>query len=108
MSPTITPNDMAVANPYEYWFEPIRRLDIVVVKAPESIQQRSGKTGDVRFIKRIIGLPREKVEIRLGKVMINDKPLVEPFRKMKSTDDFGPIIVPKNEFFLLGDNRPNS
>lgn len=108
MLPTITPNDALIANPFEFSSDKIKRFDIVVIKAPEYIKKRTNQTGDIRFIERIIGLPNEKIEIKKGKIFVNDKLLEEPFEKIESDDNFGPLLIPNDEYFLLGDNRPNS
>jgi signal peptidase I len=112
MSPTITQNDMAIANPFAYSSASVERFDLVVIKSPEYVMKRSNQTGDVRWIERVIALPNEKLEIRENKVYINDKLLEEPFEKIIDENDskknFGPINIPVNEYFLLGDNRPNS
>ena len=78
------------------------RFDIVIFKYPDDEKQR--------FIKRIIGLPGEKVEIRDGKVYINDaeEPLDDSFVKETPLGNFGPYTVPENCYFMLGDNRNNS
>lgn len=79
------------------------RFDIVIFKYPDDEKQR--------FIKRIIGLPGEKVEIKGGKVYINDaeEPLDDSFiREEPAAMDFGPYYVPENCYFMLGDNRNNS
>ncbi len=78
------------------------RFDIVIFKYPDDEKQR--------FIKRIIGLPGEKVEIRDGKVYINDaeEPLDDSFVKETPLGSFGPYTVPENCYFMLGDNRNNS
>lgn len=75
---------------------------------------------DVAYIKRVIGLPGEKFEIKTGEngasyVYINDKRLDEPyimneFDYHKCTDEMycGPFIIPENHYFMMGDNRGNS
>jgi signal peptidase I, bacterial type len=110
MEPTIKVGDYAVADEDFYKSEkPIERFDIVVHKAPlDENTKKAGTDENSRFVFRVIGLGGEKVEIKKGKVYINDEPLNEKFQKIDSEDDFGPVVVPENEFFLLGDNRPNS
>src|SRR5438874_7438123 len=94
----------------------VKRRDIVVFKYPEE--------PDRDFIKRVIGLPGETVEIRDKKVSINGKQLEEPythflqpvstpseFREITSfdvRDRYGPVTVPPNQYFVMGDNRDNS
>ena len=63
---------------------------------------------NTQYVFRVIGLEGEKVELRKGKAFINDQSLDESFEKFESKDDFAPLIVPKGEYFVLGDNRPNS
>ncbi|WP_319541860.1 signal peptidase I [uncultured Pseudodesulfovibrio sp.] len=82
------------------------RGDIVVFKFPED------ETKD--FIKRVIALPGETIEIRNKVVYINGQPIDEPyvqhtkFTRDPIRDDFGPFIVPQDEFFVMGDNREGS
>lgn len=86
------------------------RGDIVVFKYPKD-EQRD-------FIKRVIGLPGDKLEIRQQKVYINDKPLLdEDFAihrdpangaPLSPRDDLGPVRVPEGHLFVMGDNRENS
>jgi signal peptidase I len=94
----------------------IRRTDVIVFKYPEE--------PDRDFIKRVIGLPGETVEVREKKVYVNGQPLVEPyahflqpvataseFREVTSfdvRDRYGPVTVPPNQYFVMGDNRDNS
>jgi signal peptidase I len=89
---------------YKLFHEP-ERGDIVIFDSPENRQ------GD--FIKRIIGLPGESVEIRKGIVYIHTKdgsvvPLDEPYVENPAMIDFHGDKIPENEYFVLGDNRNNS
>jgi signal peptidase I len=94
----------------------IKRLDIIVFKYPEQ--------PDRDFIKRVIGLPGETVELRDKKVYINGRPLDEPYVHFleppgsdTSTNEvtsfdvrerYGPVTVPPDHYFVMGDNRDNS
>jgi signal peptidase I len=91
----------------------IRRGDIVVFKYPDEPERD--------FIKRVIGLPGETVELRNKKVYINGTPLDEPYvhfldpaqnaQEVTSFDvreRYGPVQVPERQFFVMGDNRDNS
>ena len=108
MLPTISENDMAIAEPGYYKSNPVERFDIVVIQAPEYVKKLTKETGDVRFMKRVIGLPGEKVELKKGKVFINDVELNQNFDFFPSKDDFRPVTVLPNEYFLMGDNREHS
>lgn len=83
------------------WKDP-ERFDIVIFKYPDDESQL--------FIKRIIGLPGDKVEIIDGKVYINDSetPLEDSYVPETSLGSFGPYEVPENCYFMMGDNRNNS
>jgi signal peptidase I len=91
----------------------IRRQDIVVFKYPDEPERD--------FIKRVIGLPGETVELRNKKVYINGQPLDEPYvhflepashsQEITSFDvreRYGPVRVPDGQYFVMGDNRDNS
>ena len=104
MSPALKPGDGFIVNPLS---GSIERFDLVVYK-PQPTKVRSDTEENVRFVHRVIGLGGEKLEIRKGKLIINDAEINEPFKTSLSQDNFGPIVIPDNEFFLLGDNRPNS
>jgi signal peptidase I len=95
---------------------PVRRGDVVVFKFPEDPERD--------FVKRVIGLPGEKLEMREKRIYIDDKPIDEPYvhflqppsapsakSEATSTDvreRYGPVIVPADSYFMMGDNRDNS
>ena len=61
---------------------------------------------------RAVGLPEEKLEIKNNAIYINDQMIEEPFERITDSADpkrnFGPILIAKDEYFFVGDNRPNS
>jgi signal peptidase I len=73
------------------------RGDVLVLEPPDV------PTED--YIKRVIALPGEKIEVRDGIVYINDKPLKEDYIKEKPFSTYGPVTVPPNNLFVMGDNR---
>ncbi len=88
-----------------YPFDPPERGDIVVFEPPTP----SSKP----YIKRVIGLPGERVEIRDGAVFIDGQELNEPYLQGEETDcpgrgECGEVVVPEGQIFVLGDNRDNS
>ena len=70
------------------------------------------------FIKRVVGLPGEVLEIKAQTLYMNGKPITEPYaihrnpysedRPMHPRDNYGPVVIPKRKFFVMGDNRENS
>ena len=87
----------------------VTRFDLVLhTLPPDELRRKRGIDENTRFIFRIVGLGGESVEIKKGDVFINGTKLDEPFEKNPLNDNFGPIQVPENEYFLLGDNRPES
>ncbi len=59
-------------------------------------------------VKRIVGLPGERVELRSGVLLIDGQETAEGFRTAGAAADFGPLRVPEGAYFVLGDNRPES
>jgi signal peptidase I len=97
--------------------DPIQRREVVVFKYPEEPERD--------FIKRVIGLPGETIELRNKRVFVNGQPLDEPYVHFLEPPDesepgdpdhtdfdvrrrYGPVTVPANHYFVMGDNRDNS
>ena len=98
--PVLDPGD----DPTRYVFRGPRRGDIIVFKSPNEGPEQPERD----FIKRIIGLPGETVEVRDCTIFINGRPLDEPYIVDPPRYDYGPATVPPGEYFVLGDNRNNS
>ncbi|MEQ9625906.1 signal peptidase I [Coleofasciculus chthonoplastes] len=105
MEPTLQINDRLLINKWSYHFQKPQRGDIVVFSPTEALKQQNFKDA---FIKRIIGLPGEKVEVKAGQVYINDQPLEENYIEDPPEYTYDPVTVPPNSYFVLGDNRNNS
>lgn len=102
MEDTIMTGDQIFGSRLSYEFGDPQRGDIAIFRYPDNEEEL--------FIKRVIGLPGEKVEIIDGKVYINDstEPLQEDYLKETPTGSFGPYYVPEDSYFMLGDNRNDS
>lgn len=102
MQGTILKGDRIIGNRLAYMSDDPERFDIVIFKYPDDPSEI--------FIKRVIGLPGETVEIKDGKVYIDGalEPLDDSFCPEKPEGDFGPYKVPQNCYFMMGDNRNNS
>ena len=105
-------SDRVLANRFVYHFRSPQRGDIVVFETPRAAKTRCGAGGT--FVKRIIGLPGETVQIRLRQgaayVFIDDRRLEEPYIE-KDRRDIGPaesFKVPQGHYFVMGDNRAQS
>lgn len=102
MENTIMTGDRVFGNRLAYKFSDPKRFDIIIFKYPDDESQL--------FIKRIIGLPGETVEIHDGNIYINgsDTPLEDVDIKEPMEGSFGPYTVPEGCYFVMGDNRNNS
>ncbi len=102
MENTIMTGDRVFGNRLAYAFSNPKRFDIIIFRYPDDESQL--------FIKRIIGLPGETVEIRDGNIYLNgsDEPLEDVAIKEPMEGSFGPYTVPKGSYFVMGDNRNNS
>jgi len=111
MLETLQVGDHILVNKFIYdWVREPRRGDIVVFRYPQD-ESRD-------FIKRVIGLPGDVVEIRDRVVHVSKKPLQEPYviftgtggfnNPYTPTEHFGPVTVPAGHYFMMGDNRDSS
>ena len=102
MEETIMTGDRVFGNRLAYIKDDPERFDIVIFKYPDDPSKI--------FIKRVIGLPGETVEVKDGKVYIDgsEKPLDDSFCNEVPIGDFGPYEVLQNCYFMMGDNRNNS
>lgn len=108
MEPTVQINDRLVVEKISYRLHPPQRGDIIVFQAPEKALILSGATTPKDYLKRIVGLPGETVEIRGGQVVINGEAIQESYIKAPPDYAWGPDIVPAGQYLVLGDNRNGS
>ena len=102
MIPTLEPGDRVLVLKFWYMIPKIdpKRGDIIVFKYPVDPKRD--------FVKRLIGLPGDTVELKEGRVFINGREIAEPY--VQNSDNFNMTaqVVPERKYFCLGDNRPNS
>jgi len=104
MEPTLEIGDRIIVNKFIYRFSAPKRFDIIVFEYPYT------KAGEKKkdYIKRIIGLPDETLEVRDGDVFINGVKLNEKHMMSKDMSGFSKFKVPFDSYFMMGDNRGNS
>ena len=86
----------------------LRRGDVIVFHFPLD-PRRTGPQGCARdFMKRIVGLPSDRIEISRGVVLIDGRELVEPYEPTRDSSSLNPVVLGMDEFFVLGDNRDTS
>ncbi len=100
MEPNFHDGQYLLVSKVDYMLHPPERGDVIIFQAPTNLERD--------FIKRVIGLPGETVEIREGRVFINGTPLAQNYQTNAGTYSYGPAKVGENELFVLGDNRNNS
>lgn len=83
--------------------------DVVVFTPPDAvIATATQDTSDWLFVKRMIGLPGQQIEIANGRVYVDGQPLIEEYLQAPPMYQWGPEVVPPNNYFVLGDNRNES
>ena len=99
MLPRLEDSDRLFINKFVYHFSAIERGDVVVFRSPEDL--------DRSFIKRVIALPGDRVRVDHGRVIVNGKPLREPYVLMEYRDNnsMAEITIPQDCYFMMGDHR---
>ncbi|MBS4206541.1 signal peptidase I [Bacillus sp. FJAT-50079] len=107
MEPTLHDRERIVVSKTSNWIGDVKRSDIVIIKGSSD-----------NYVKRVIGLPGDTLEMRNDQLYVNNKQVQESYlheyklianeKYMKLTEDFGPITVPKEHYFVMGDNRHRS
>lgn len=100
MKPNLEPGQRLLVSKIAYRFGEPQKGEVIVFQPPRN------KNTD--YIKRIIALPGDTIEIKEGVVYVNNVALDEPYIKNLTTDTLKPTEIPENEYFVLGDNRNNS
>ncbi len=121
MEPTLQVGDYILVNKFIYGIRiPYTNTKLFEMNKPhrgDTIVFIYPKDRSKDFIKRVIATQGEKVEIRQNKISINDRVIEDPWghfeksdwmKMVQSIDRFGPVVVPKDSLFVMGDNRDNS
>ena len=103
-------SDRVLANRFIYHFTDPERGDIIVFEVPDEGVAVCRLPGSETFVKRLIGLPGERIEGRGGQILINGRPLDEPYLDGVREADmtFPAQRIPDDGYFMMGDNRGQS
>ncbi len=105
MLPTLAIDDRLIVEKVSYRFRQPERGDVVVFSPTDALKEQNYKEA---FIKRIIGLPGDVLEVKDGEVYVNNQRLTEKYILNAPNYQYGPIKVPQGQYLVLGDNRNNS
>ncbi|MEM9925908.1 MAG: signal peptidase I [Cyanobacteria bacterium P01_D01_bin.50] len=103
MIPTLEIGDRLLVDKISYYFKDPERKEIVAFWHIENVKQKGNA-----YMFRVIGLPGDTIEINNGKVLINGNVLSENYINGPPDYQWGPVIVPSDNYLVLGDNRNNS
>lgn len=100
MEPTLHNGERLLVNKFIYRFSAPKQGDIVVFHPVARPRED--------YIKRVIAVPGQSVEVREGKVWVDGEALAEPYLTQPTYGQYGPVRIPQGRIFVLGDNRGNS
>lgn len=100
MLPRVEPGEIVVINTLAYRFGPIARGDVVALHHDQPDAQT--------FLKRVVGMPRERVRVDAGVLVIDGRRVNESYVSFPDTRSVPEVTVPPNAFYVLGDNRAQS
>lgn len=100
MEPSFVHGEYVIVNKLAYRFGEFQRGDVIVFPFPYNEEED--------YIKRVIGLPGDHVELRDGQVYVNGQRLDEPYIQEAARRDFSEMLVPDDAVFVMGDNRNDS
>ena len=100
MEPNLLDGQRLIINKAVYHFKSPQRGDVIILHPPIEPQKE--------YVKRVIGLPGDTIDIRSGIVKVNGITLEETYIKSVPDYSFGPYKIEDNHYFVLGDNRTNS
>jgi signal peptidase I len=103
MKPTIMEGDRVFGNRFIYKFQHPHRGDIIAFRPPPGVSDNK-----IPFLKRVIAVEGDSVEIREGEVFVNNHRMPEPFVSNHSTENLPAQKVPRDHLFVMGDNRVSS
>ena len=104
MEPTIAVGDRFFSNKLVYYFRSPKEGEIVIFTPPD----QATSNGSIPFVKRVIGVPGDWVEVKDGKVFVNHREIDEKYVKENPKYQLAATQVPRDALFVLGDNRNNS
>ena len=100
MEPRIDSDEYVLINALAYRMGAPHRGDVIAFR-----HERSAPSV---YLKRVIGVPGDRIEIRRGVVFLDGSPLSEPYVRFPDTRSAAPVVVPPDSYYVLGDNRANS